>query len=579
MPAHGRARDRALRRRLAGPDPLQHRRPRDRRLRHGARSDPDGMGARPRRARVGGRDAAASPGCAPDRLGARVTRYPFRRRRRLRCRLARSRAGSSTASSRAPIASPRTATWRTRSGPTRSRWPPIGTGSRSTSSRRRRRSIRRRRPAPRSRSRSAIRPRSRHASPAWNPAFDVTPAELVAAIVTEAASIELRMRRRFRPSSAACDDDRGSRSRRPQTSSSASASSRRSSRRSDSGSPPASCRRSRTSCAAWSSLQLPRTSFGCRRPASPATTTPTRRVSTRSGEARSRRSSSRAGWRPGSEGSSRPPFRRSDGRSFLEVKLSETHVLERALDAVVPVALMTSFATDDAIREHVREHGPRRAADLQPVRLPAPRSDGRALPSTATAGRRSTRRVTAISSRPSGAPACSARSRERGVRYATVSNVDNLGARVEPAVIGMHVLAGTAAHLRGRSEGRRSGRCAGSRRRAPAAPRGAALPAVVRSGPRAGVQHEHGGLRHRCPRPRVRPHVAVRPEGRRRTRGSAARARVPRGLGGSARRRTSRFRAAALAAASSRSRRPTTSSGLRTTCASCSQPHRSDRGR
>jgi len=34
------------------------------------------------------------------------------------------------------------------------------------------------------------------------------------------------------------------------------------------------------------------------------------------------------------------------------------------------------------------------------------------------------------------------RLRERGVRVVTVSNVDNLGARVDPAVLGMHLLGG-----------------------------------------------------------------------------------------------------------------------------------------
>ena len=44
-----------------------------------------------------------------------------------------------------------------------------------------------------------------------------------------------------------------------------------------------------------------------------------------------------------------------DGRSFLEVKLDETARLGEALGAEIPVALMTSFATDDAIRAHVAE--------------------------------------------------------------------------------------------------------------------------------------------------------------------------------------------------------------------------------
>ena len=44
-----------------------------------------------------------------------------------------------------------------------------------------------------------------------------------------------------------------------------------------------------------------------------------------------------------------------DGMSFLEAKLAQTAALERALDCTVPVALMTSFATDDAVRAHVVE--------------------------------------------------------------------------------------------------------------------------------------------------------------------------------------------------------------------------------
>ena len=46
-----------------------------------------------------------------------------------------------------------------------------------------------------------------------------------------------------------------------------------------------------------------------------------------------------------------------DGRSFLEVKLDETARLGAALGAEIPVALMTSFATDEAVRAHVAEKG------------------------------------------------------------------------------------------------------------------------------------------------------------------------------------------------------------------------------
>jgi UTP--glucose-1-phosphate uridylyltransferase len=128
-------------------------------------------------------------------------------------------------------------------------------------------------------------------------------------------------------------------------------------------------------------------------------------------------------------------------RSFLEVKLSETSVLEQALRAEVPVALMTSFATDDVIRDHVRE---RRLGEpsvfhqfvslrLEPSGALFRDGDGRPSPYAQGHGDlfQALRRSGVL-----------AALRERGVRYVTVSNVDNLGARVEPAVIGMHVLQG-----------------------------------------------------------------------------------------------------------------------------------------
>ena len=43
-----------------------------------------------------------------------------------------------------------------------------------------------------------------------------------------------------------------------------------------------------------------------------------------------------------------------DSRSFLEAKFVQTATLERTLGVAIPIALMTSFATDEAIREHVR---------------------------------------------------------------------------------------------------------------------------------------------------------------------------------------------------------------------------------
>jgi UTP--glucose-1-phosphate uridylyltransferase len=130
-----------------------------------------------------------------------------------------------------------------------------------------------------------------------------------------------------------------------------------------------------------------------------------------------------------------------DGRSFLEAKLVQTRDLGRALDVVVPVAVMTSFATDDAVRAHVAEQGlgtPLVFSQFVSLRLdegghlfrdanglvsPYAPGHGDLLPALRRSG-------------------VLDRFREQGVRLVTVSNVDNLGARVDPAVLGAHVLAG-----------------------------------------------------------------------------------------------------------------------------------------
>jgi UTP--glucose-1-phosphate uridylyltransferase len=130
-----------------------------------------------------------------------------------------------------------------------------------------------------------------------------------------------------------------------------------------------------------------------------------------------------------------------DGRSFLDVNLTETCELEEAVGAEVPVALMTSFATDGVIRNYVADHGlgePIQFHQFVSLRLEPDGdlfrgADGR--PSLYAPGHGDL--FDAL--RTSGALA---ELRERGVRMVTVSNVDNLGARVDPAVLGMHVLSG-----------------------------------------------------------------------------------------------------------------------------------------
>jgi UTP--glucose-1-phosphate uridylyltransferase len=130
-----------------------------------------------------------------------------------------------------------------------------------------------------------------------------------------------------------------------------------------------------------------------------------------------------------------------DGMSFLEAKLRQTRELERALGIEVPVALMTSFATDDAVREHVADRGLGDARvfhqfvslRLEPSGELFRGEDGRPSPYAPGHGDLfgALRRSGVVDDL-----------RARGVQVVTVSNVDNLGARLDPVVLGMHLLSG-----------------------------------------------------------------------------------------------------------------------------------------
>lgn len=131
-----------------------------------------------------------------------------------------------------------------------------------------------------------------------------------------------------------------------------------------------------------------------------------------------------------------------DGRSFLEVKLAETARLASMLGVDVPTALMTSFATDEPTRAAVARWSvlPQPLVFTQFV-APRLRPDGSLF--------RDASGVVSLYGPGHGdlleairASGTLTRLRERGVRHVTVSNVDNLGARVDPVVIGAHVLAG-----------------------------------------------------------------------------------------------------------------------------------------
>jgi UTP--glucose-1-phosphate uridylyltransferase len=127
-----------------------------------------------------------------------------------------------------------------------------------------------------------------------------------------------------------------------------------------------------------------------------------------------------------------------DGMSFLEAKLVQTAALEREAGVAVPSALMTSFATDAAIREHVVERGlGEQLVFNQFVSLRLESSgelfrDAEGRPSLYAPGHGDL--LPAL--RRSGTLDAL---RDRGVRYVTVSNVDNLGARIDPVVVGAHI--------------------------------------------------------------------------------------------------------------------------------------------
>ena len=129
-----------------------------------------------------------------------------------------------------------------------------------------------------------------------------------------------------------------------------------------------------------------------------------------------------------------------DGRSFLSWKLGETAALGRALGAEIPVVLMTSFQTDDETRAHVSALDvPEPLWFTQSVSLrlteegdlfeeagrPSPYAPGHG---DLVSGIRTSGTLEVL--------------RARGVEHVTVSNVDNLGARLDPVVVGAHLAAG-----------------------------------------------------------------------------------------------------------------------------------------
>lgn len=129
------------------------------------------------------------------------------------------------------------------------------------------------------------------------------------------------------------------------------------------------------------------------------------------------------------------------GRSFLEWKLLDVARVQDTLGAEVPFVVMNSFATDEPTREFVAERRlaePLFFAQSVSLRLEADGSlfrgsDGKASPYAPGHGDfvesiRATGTLEEL--------------RADGVRLLMLSNVDNLGARPDPVVLGAHRLSG-----------------------------------------------------------------------------------------------------------------------------------------
>jgi UTP--glucose-1-phosphate uridylyltransferase len=133
------------------------------------------------------------------------------------------------------------------------------------------------------------------------------------------------------------------------------------------------------------------------------------------------------------------------GRSFLDLKLSDITKLAQREGATVPVGIMTSFATHDEVEALAQRYqDPRTPITCFPqfisLRLSPDgslfrESDGSLSPYAPGHG------DLTFALRRSG---FLARFRSGGGRLLAMSNVDNLGATLEPAVIGAHLASGKA---------------------------------------------------------------------------------------------------------------------------------------
>ena len=137
--------------------------------------------------------------------------------------------------------------------------------------------------------------------------------------------------------------------------------------------------------------------------------------------------------------------------TFLSVKLAQVSRCARAHEATIPTVVMHSFATEATCRAHLDEvnwsglPSEARKTVVQSI-LPRVHPDGRALHDDPALGELPDTSVYAApghgdflpTMRDSGAVAWL---RDRGVEHVLMSNVDNLGASLDPEVVGAHLEA------------------------------------------------------------------------------------------------------------------------------------------
>jgi UTP--glucose-1-phosphate uridylyltransferase len=137
-----------------------------------------------------------------------------------------------------------------------------------------------------------------------------------------------------------------------------------------------------------------------------------------------------------------------DGRTFLEIKVDDVATCAEHAGGRIPLYVMTSFATHTRIEEHVKEKGLDRFAhapitcfpQLVSLRLTPEgtlfrEADGTLSPYATGHGDLS------FALRASGVLA---RFRQGGGQLLFMSNVDNLGATLDPAIVGLHLSRGAS---------------------------------------------------------------------------------------------------------------------------------------